>query len=332
MNARWAWQHAHETRHIPTDERFNPDIRISPRSGKPRNKPKDSISSRRSKPRFSLSDTIANLHSLLRTRSFGRWPLSLRFFSEDAYRVWQAWEQRFPEKIRSSISVSVDFVAPSEYRLDEAGNYRVPDAIKALDTGYLPLKPYLEKTRSSGNSGRSHSCAVCRGEIVHNDSRHLICPDCLARSHVICLANKFSTDQGDSILPIEGHCPKCRSVVKWDVMVREMSLRLHGQKEVDKLFREAKGRRADSEKKADGGAPEPGRDDGGEEDMGDDNLEDDWIFQTFDDNETNTAASESEGYSGQDESPQRQRSKAIANRRYSPIIEESGQDDVIVID
>lgn len=245
--------------------------------------------------------------------------------------MWQAWEQRFPEQIRPSISISVDLVDPSELRPDEAGNYRVPEAIKALDTGYLPLKAYLEQTRSSGDTRREHTCAICRGHIHYDDSRHLACPDCLARSHVNCLANEFLKDQGDSVLPIEGRCPRCHGKVKWDVMVREMSLRLRGQKEVDKVFREKKRKRTDSGKD-DGPAPEPERDDGGDEDMGDDKLEDDWIFQTFDDDDTNTVASESERCTVRDESPPQKRSKAISKRQHSPIIEESDRDDVIVID
>jgi structure-specific endonuclease subunit SLX1 len=47
----------------------------------------------------------------------------------------------------------------------------------------------------------------------------------------------LGVEEHDSILPIAGTCPKCHGPVKWGDMMTELTLRLRGAKEVDKLLK-----------------------------------------------------------------------------------------------
>jgi len=239
----------------------------------------------------SLSDHISGLHTLLRSKGFGRWPLSLLFFVEDGYRVWNAWELRFSEKLRPDISVKADFIV-SDVPPSATGDFEVPKQIKALDSGYLSLKSYLQKTTKDDVSEQHRSCTVCKDEIPVNDAQCVVCPNCLAYSHLTCLANYFLTGQSD-LLPVSGSCPNCSSVILWDVMVREMTLRLRGQEEIERLFKERRRRNPDSVttmKSTDQGSDATR---GVDDDVEDDGNDDDWIFQAYDDHDN--GATDSEG-------------------------------------
>jgi structure-specific endonuclease subunit SLX1 len=44
-------------------------------------------------------------------------------------------------------------------------------------------------------------------------------------------------EEEDSLLPIKGKCPSCKSELRWIDIAKELSLRLRGQKEVQKLLK-----------------------------------------------------------------------------------------------
>src|SRR5690606_32390742 len=66
---RWAWQHPHMSKKIPDE------LRLTTKS---------------KRPSISLAGRLASLHLLLRAPAFARWPLTLRFFSEEVHRNWTA--------------------------------------------------------------------------------------------------------------------------------------------------------------------------------------------------------------------------------------------------
>lgn len=109
-------------------------------------------------------------------------------------------------------------------------------------------------------------------------------------------------------------------------MVKEMSLRLRGEKEVEKLFRERKRKKVDSAKDS-----EPGKD--GDGDLKEDELDDDWVFQVYDDEvDQNLVGSSAEADADIDESPPQRRWKAMANLEHSFIESEDGWDDIVFLD
>ena len=274
-----------------------------------------------------LTDKIASLHVLLRSKSFERWPLQVRFFSDEAFRVWQTWDWRVPHNIRPGIQVT--FIPESQPEAPgdsiEAQTTHVPEAILALNVGYQPMKRYIEKTRSMLPIDPKRSCAVCRTDISQENVQVLICPteNCKAISHVMCLAKHFLHQEQNarSILPTHGRCPGCGTLTTWDSMVKELSLRLLGQDRIENLFKPAR-----SKKPAGGAvdasvAEEPEE---GDQETDVDDLDDDWIFQTYETDGEELVIGDSDGESSITASTPRKWWKGKIQRQPSPILDNPG--------
>ncbi|KAI9740511.1 MAG: Slx4p interacting protein [Cirrosporium novae-zelandiae] len=248
----WAWQHSHLTRHIPEKQRITARLtrtRVSPRSGKTRRRP--------TKPRDSLPDRIANLHILLHVKYFSRWPLEVRFFSEDGWRVWKKWCDE--HSVGKDIRVVKDF-KPSEdegktevtAKDREEGEKSLNEKIEGIDIEYGSYKLFLEKSQFLLAEDDPLFCSVCKDSIGPERKLVIVCPgeDCRSAFHVKCLASTFLRGQ-DDLLPMTGSCPSCKTEMVWADLIKEMTLRARGEKEVRKLFKKTRGRA-----KPKGNAPE----------------------------------------------------------------------------
>lgn len=250
---RWAWQNTHLTRHIPEDERITQKqtvLRISSRTGRARRKI--------ARPRMSLTDKLSNLHVLLRVKSFERWPLEVTFFAEDVFKVWRRWSERTCFTIRRGINVKLAKETDTAIQLpntsvstqDGSVNDHIntsTDALKplrgieAIDVGYGSCKSHLEKSQSLLEADTPVACRVCMETIQAEGSPSVVCPerDCEMVSHLICLSQAFLAQgrKADALVPTEGNCPGCQAELSWSVLVRDLSLRMRGQKEIDALFK-----------------------------------------------------------------------------------------------
>ncbi|KAI7058604.1 hypothetical protein KC352_g44021 [Hortaea werneckii] len=69
----------------------------------------------------------------------------------------------------------------------------------------------------------------------------LVCPSegCSALSHIDCLSKRFldTSRDGDAMLPTSGNCPECGNKLQWVDLVKELSLRMRGEKEIKALFK-----------------------------------------------------------------------------------------------
>lgn len=135
-------------------------------------------------------------------------------------------------------------------RSDEDGEERDPGmsepkcGIHALPVDHSPMGQYLEKGHDVTNFEREGSCVVCHQELEHDKGLYAICSknECEGVGHLDCWSRAFlqqKEEGGDSkvILPMEGQCPKCGGTVKWIDMMRELTLRTRGQKEVEKILK-----------------------------------------------------------------------------------------------
>ncbi|KAF2170739.1 hypothetical protein M409DRAFT_51007 [Zasmidium cellare ATCC 36951] len=237
----WAWQNPNLTRHIPPGSRITQSkmtSRISPRTGK--------VRKRSARPRFSLTDRLANLHLLLRSPSFARWPLKLTFFCEDVHRVWQKWSSQTPEKLRSGIQVTMDEASRNVSAAAETpGN---PIGIHALDVGYSGIKQQLEKSQLAFNGDTSSPCVVCQKATPATGAATLVCTNdgCSAVSHLQCLSRVFLKEESghDALVPTHGKCPSCKAELQWVDLVKDLSLRTRGEKEVKIIFKSKRGKKA----------------------------------------------------------------------------------------
>jgi structure-specific endonuclease subunit SLX1 len=184
------------------------------------------------------------LHLLLRVPSFSRWPLELRFFSEDVYKAWLKWVKVAAEPVRDSITIIKDFPSTESAFSGDEGSPRskkrkTSHRIVALDIGYANQKLHVEKARDIISFEREGSCAVCHSGFEHDSGIYAICPTpgCEAVSHMVCLSKHFLEGGQGSLLPIKGRCPSCKTELRWIDVVKELSLRLRGQKEVEKLLK-----------------------------------------------------------------------------------------------
>lgn len=237
-------------------------------------------SGRPKRPRHSVLSLLSNMHLLLRVPSFARWPLQVHFFADDLHKVWLRWAERCEGEVRPSLEVVLDprpasaiadEVAPDggvgdlEGVEDEAiltqGKKRkfeeVESQICKLPVDYALLKSYVAKSKNVFDFEREGSCAVCAQHLEHEQGVYAICPaaDCEAVSHLTCLAKHFLGSEAQTaakenlLVPIAGCCPSCGTALKWVDVVKELSLRMRGQKELDRLLRKPRIKAAKKTKK-----------------------------------------------------------------------------------
>ncbi|KAK5164508.1 Slx4p interacting protein [Saxophila tyrrhenica] len=234
----WAWQNTHMTRHVAPDSRLTnarTTVRISPKTGRPRKRP--------ARPRLSLTDRLANLHLLLGSSSFARWPLKVTFYAEDVFRVWQKWvAQDSVEALPSRMKIILDPLASK--KSGQANPAEEASGIHAIDVGYSGMKPYLEKTKATLSASSTCACSFCKQTISSSVRGALFCPTdgCNAVGHLECFATAFTKDDPDAIVPLSGSCPGCGSQLQWIDLVKELSLRIRGEKEVQKVLKVRKPR------------------------------------------------------------------------------------------
>ncbi|KAH6658258.1 GIY-YIG catalytic domain-containing protein [Truncatella angustata] len=236
----WALTNPHLSLHIPSESRITIATQKK-RNGHPK------------RPRHSLTSILSNLHLLLRVDSFSRWPLSLHFFAPDVYKAWNRWCSTASEPLRSSLEAFPDFaptIANVEGITDSgAAPAPAPWGIHALPLDYAPLKDYVAKTNSIFTFEREGDCVVCKEAIGPGEGLHAACYNdgCEGVGHVTCWSQYFlAEEQADHILPVSGNCPECGGKLVWGDMMKEMTLRLRGPKEVEKLLKKPRKRKATS--------------------------------------------------------------------------------------
>lgn len=202
---------------------------------------------------------LSNLHLLLRVPSFSRWPLQLHFFSRDVYNAWLRTSSNALEDVRDSLPIITDFppLSVPEPSITEPGSSAVvaaPQAppshgIAALDIGYAAQKAHIAKSTNILDFEREGSCKLCSEALDHDTGIYAICShsDCESVTHLTCLSAHFLQSEpatsslgdgnGAALVPIQGACPSCGGKMRWVDVVKEVSLRMRGGKEVEQLLK-----------------------------------------------------------------------------------------------
>jgi len=199
-----------------------------------------------------MHDKLANLHILLRAKSFERWPLQVRFFAEDVYKMWHRWTVNMPEVIRQGIEIEMDESVLQSATLEEDPSSLI--CIHKIDPTYQPMKTTLEKSRKL-LLAPANSCNICCSTLESAKEMALVCSnqECDSIFHVACLSNhllKGEHGAQHAILPTCGHCPSCKVSLNWVDLVKDLSLRVRGDKEVTALFKEPKRRKKNAKETA----------------------------------------------------------------------------------
>ncbi len=357
---RWAWQNSHLTKKIAEDQRISlreTVTHISSKSGKTRRRP--------ARPRSSLADKLSNLHLLLRVPSFARWPLEVRFFCEDVHKVWQRWNEKVDGKIRNGIKIFLDMKQPAEFPDDcqpptssQAKRKSKQKAhgsggVECVDVGYGELKSHVDKSLLLFSEGDAYRCAVCTERFGSPAGTALVCPkeNCQSVSHMTCLSSRFLDEEGvpGSMVPTSGSCPQCKSTLQWIDLVKEMSLRVRGEKELTQFMKRPRVRKTktikctttlqanDLTKEMQGEADEEGDYDLPEDAMhpryeSEEPLPADWYQQINDDDEDvmSVTSADSE-YSNYLDAARPPRSK-VPTQKLEVVIEDSDWSNAEVLD
>lgn len=229
------------------------------------------------RPPLKMSTILSNIHLLLGVPSFSRWPLKLHFFDREVYSHWGKYcSSAGVVPLRKSVEVVTDFEpaatemaqatsrtdlleddfsSSEEDALDNSVRERKemagkrpkkPDwGIHALPLDHAPLAPYLEKGQEITTFEREGDCVVCHEELDHDKGLYAICSQagCEGVGHLDCWSQHLLSQQSEgekdstTILPTRGRCPRCNGVVKWNDMMKELTLRTRDQKEVNKLIK-----------------------------------------------------------------------------------------------
>ncbi|KAI4862387.1 structure-specific endonuclease subunit SLX1 [Hypoxylon rubiginosum] len=238
----WALTNPHLSLHIPSSSRITTSAGTK-RNGHPK------------RPRHSLTSILSNLHLLLRVPSFARWPLNVHFFAPEVYEAWQKWCSTANEPLRETIRVLTDFrPSPSNPNNSESPNAdndsRQPWGIHALPLDYTPMKDYVTKTQSIYDFEREGNCVGCGEHLDPGKGLYATCPNpgCECTGHVSCWSSHLlGKEAGEDIIPISGTCPQCKGEVVWGDLMKEMSLRVRGTKEIEKLLKKPRKRNARAE-------------------------------------------------------------------------------------
>ncbi|KAJ5958142.1 uncharacterized protein N7479_005292 [Penicillium vulpinum] len=229
----WAWQHPERSRHLDSEDDLDPRPRAkanaNAKTGKPKPKP-------RARTRRSLIAHLEDFNSLLRSTYFSSWPLRVRFFCRDVYRVWRAWNDRVDGHLPDNIKVILDGDNLATVPDAKQDNELAPvGSINNLTIDYTRLEDYLEKSMFMLEDPEDLQCTVCQASISPDEEQIVVCPhpNCRGTSHLLCLSTKFldATNEPDLLVPTQGTCPLCSNTVQWVKMMRELSLRNIAEKE-----------------------------------------------------------------------------------------------------
>ncbi|KAK1446701.1 GIY-YIG catalytic domain-containing protein [Colletotrichum cuscutae] len=224
----WALTNPHLSLHIPSTSRITVSNGVK-KNGRPR------------RPRASLSSILSNLQLLLGVPSFRRWPLTLHFFAKDVHKAWVSSSAKSTEPLRNTLNIVTDFGPDPAASSDD-----VAWGIDALPVDYTHMKPYIEKAQSIITFEREGSCVVCKEALPHGQGLHAVCPNesCEAVGHLSCWSRHMLHHEEDRevVVPIQGRCPQCGGHIQWVDMMKELSLRERGAKEVEALLKVKKRR------------------------------------------------------------------------------------------
>ncbi|RCI09391.1 hypothetical protein L249_3725 [Ophiocordyceps polyrhachis-furcata BCC 54312] len=238
----WALNNPHLSLHIPDESRLTV---VKRKRWTRRRKLK--------RPSHTLLSVVSNLHLLIGVPSFVRWPLDLRFFAPDVHAAWEGWmaapksrdgsATKCPSPCRRGLRILTDFAQ------DAAPDQRT--GAQALPLNYRPMRDYVQKAHDVVASNRQISCVHCGEMLKEGRGMHAMCPldGCTAMGHLDCWSRHGLADDAEgNLIPDMFCCVSCGGEIRWSDMVRELSLRIRGQKEVERLLREAARKRKKEEK------------------------------------------------------------------------------------
>ncbi|KAL8989355.1 MAG: hypothetical protein Q9177_001747, partial [Variospora cf. flavescens] len=257
----WAWQNFHITKKVSDQQREG-----KARKSNTQSQPQELVETEQSenlvrdqkvpkkkrsqRPQVTLVRALTNLHTLLRVPSFNRWPLAVRFFCRDVYQKWLDCTKKTNGELRKGFHVTIDTgdstepTEKAERHVDPQTGQRQKFApsgiggVEGIDVSYSGLKAHVKKSiRLLAEQGIKR-CSLCANDMGSLNSTVVVCPteECRAMSHMACLAKQRSDNREfNELLPSSIRCPLCLSEHLWLDLVKELSIRAQGGKNLAQL-------------------------------------------------------------------------------------------------
>ncbi len=204
------------------------------------------------RPAYSLTSVLANVHLLTGVPSFSRWPLNVHFFAREARTAWDRWLSSMGKTPREGLEIKEDFeplnsTSGSGPSADVAELTTIPErktwGIHALSLDYGSIREYVERAHNAVSSVGEESCMHCNEGLEAGKGLYSVCPNegCEAVGHLKCWSMRavgnHSNRSDGGLIPLHCTCPSCGGRIRWGDMMKELTLRTRGSKEVEKLFK-----------------------------------------------------------------------------------------------
>ena len=181
--------------------------------------------------------------------------MAVRFLCSDVYTAWQKYSEESDSKLRDGFRVFCDFDDLAEPNVNpqlpasavgEKKESPTMAILEKINVTFSGLKPHIAKSLALAAQMRIQHCSICQNLLDPETSMFLVCPSkqCSAAYHMACLARKWTENQQPTgfLLPVSGNCVQCSGEHQWIDLVKEMSIRQRGGKDLAKLMKEPRKR------------------------------------------------------------------------------------------
>lgn len=252
------------------------------------------------------------------------------------FRAWQTWSERVDKQLRPEIKVILDPAQPQPQNLESdefssaqrpAKRRRIDDigkgGVEGVDATYARYQSVFEKGKFILDIGDGQRCEVCKEGIDTGTDLFTLCTasGCTSLSHVNCLSAYFLGDTASSqIMPDTGRCPGCKQEVHWSELMRVASLRIRGEKEVQKLLKKKRGTKAALAAEI---MEEDDDDDDAEEELNAADVVDEFDEGDVDDDEDNVTVASVDSFDSTMTDVRSPAKKSSSNSKLEIVIEDS---------
>lgn len=156
------------------------------------------------------------------------------FLDEDPYKAWEKWVKSLDKPPRQGLKLVKEFATSKDAPPD------APSGVHALPIDYGPMKAYVQKAQDVVSFEQEGNCVICREQLDSGRGLQPMCPNegCEAMGHLDCWSqHALKSDVSDNVLPDSCECPSCAGQIFWADMMKELSLRVRGKKEITKLLK-----------------------------------------------------------------------------------------------
>jgi structure-specific endonuclease subunit SLX1 len=106
------------------------------------------------------------------------------------------------------------------------------------------MKDRVEKANNIVSFEREGSCVHCHEALEPGRGLYPICTNegCESIGHLACWS-KYAQGalRNRDIIPLNCKCPLCGGQIRWGDMMKELTLRVRGEKDVEKLLKKRRG-------------------------------------------------------------------------------------------